>query len=84
MYYSSFREKTMNKTRIPEEYVLFRIAWQHRNSVQHLEREYLDLRIQLRDTEADLRSDPQNTELMSKSFGYQAFVASESGNLGRM
>jgi hypothetical protein len=63
----TFREKAMNKTRIPEEYVLFRIAWQHRHSVQHLEREYLDLRIQLRDTEADLRSDPKNTELMSRA-----------------
>ena len=57
----------MNKTRIPEEYVLFRIAWQHRNSIQHLEREYLDLRIQLRDAETDLRSDPQNNELMSRA-----------------
>ena len=60
-------ETIMNKTRIPEEYVLFRIAWQHRNSIQHLEREYLDLRIQLRDAEADLRSDPENTELMSRT-----------------
>ena len=60
-------KKTMKKTRIPEEYVLFRIAWQHRNSIQHLEREYLDLRIHLRDAEADLRSDPKNTELMSRT-----------------
>ena len=60
-------ETIMNKTRIPEEYVLFRIAWQHRNSIQHLEREYLDLRIQLRDAEANLRSDPQNTELKSRT-----------------
>lgn len=59
--------KTMKKTRIPEEYVLFRIAWQHRNSIQHLEREYLDLRIQLRDAEANLRSDPKNTELMAQA-----------------
>jgi hypothetical protein len=59
-------EKTMKKPIIPEEYVLFRIAWQHRNSIQHLEREYLDLRIQLRDAEANLRSDPKNTELMSR------------------
>ena len=55
----------MRKTIIPEEYILFRIAWQHRNSVQHLEREYLDLRIRLRDAEADLRSDPENEELIS-------------------
>jgi hypothetical protein len=60
-------EKTMKKPIIPEEYVLFRIAWQHRNSIQHLEREYLDLRIQLRDAETDLRSDPQNNELMSRA-----------------
>ena len=60
------REKTMKKTRIPEEYVLFRIAWQHRNSIQHLEREYLDLRIQLRDAEANLRSAPKDTELISQ------------------
>lgn len=59
-------EKTIIKTRIPEKYVLFRIAWQHCNSIQHLEREYLDLRIQLRDAEANLRSDPKNTELMSQ------------------
>ena len=59
-------EKTMKKPKFPEEYALFRIAWQHRNSVQHLEREYLDLRIQLRDAEANLRSDPKNTELMSR------------------
>ena len=60
-------EKTMKIPKIPEEYVLFRIAWQHRNSIQHLEREYLDLRIQLRDAEANLRSDPKNTELMSRA-----------------
>jgi hypothetical protein len=63
----SFKGKNMKKPNIPEEYILFRIAWQHRNSIQHLEREYLDLRIQLRDTEADLRSEPQNTELMSRA-----------------
>jgi hypothetical protein len=61
-----FGEKTIIKTRIREEYVLFRIAWQHCNSIQHLEREYLDLRIQLRDAEANLRSNPKNTELMSQ------------------
>ena len=57
----------MRKTRIPEEYILFRIAWQHRNSVQHLEREYLDLRIRLRDAQTDLRSDPENQELISRT-----------------
>jgi len=53
----------MKKPKIPEEHVLFRKIWEHRNSVQHLEREYLDLRILLRDTEADLRSNPENQEL---------------------
>jgi hypothetical protein len=61
-----FEEKTMKKTRIPEEYILFRMAWQHRNSIQHLEREYLDLRVQLRDVEAELRSDPQNPDLTAR------------------
>jgi len=52
----------MKKPKIPEEHVLFRKIWQYRNSVQHLEREYLDLRVRLRDAEADLRSDSQNRE----------------------
>lgn len=53
----------MKKPRIPEEHVLFRKIWEHRNSVQHLEREYLDLRILLRDAKADLRADPENQKL---------------------
>lgn len=57
----------MKKPIIPEEYILFRMAWHYRNSVQHLEREYLDLRIRLRDAEADLRSDPQNPDLMAQA-----------------
>ena len=56
-------EEILKKPQIPEEHVLFRKIWHHRNRVQHLEREYLDLRILLRDTEADLRSDPQNKSL---------------------
>lgn len=51
---------------IPEEHVLFRKIWHYRNSVQHLEREYLELRICLRDTEADLRSDFKNRELKER------------------
>jgi len=31
-----------------------------RDEVKRLEKEYLDIRIQLRDTEADLRSDPDS------------------------
>jgi hypothetical protein len=37
-----------------------------RKEVKRLEREYLDLRIQLRDTEVDLRSDPDNEYLNAK------------------
>jgi len=37
-----------------------------RKEVRRLEREYLDLRIQLRDTEVDLRSDPDNEYLKAK------------------
>ncbi len=56
----------MKTPKIPEEYILARRVWQYRNSVQHLEREYLDLRVRLRDTEAALRSDSQNQALMSQ------------------
>ncbi|MFZ0481876.1 MAG: hypothetical protein WAL93_00655 [Desulfobacterales bacterium] len=37
-----------------------------RGEVKRLEKEYLDLRIQLRDTELDLRSDPDNEYLKAK------------------
>jgi len=37
-----------------------------RREVKRLEREYLDLRKLLRDTEADLRSDPDNEYLKAK------------------
>jgi hypothetical protein len=57
----------MKKPKIPEENVLFRTTWHARNSIQHLEREYLDLRIRLRDTEADLRTDSQNTVLKERA-----------------
>ncbi len=56
----------MRKPKIPEEHVLFRRNWHYRNSVQHIEREYLELRVRLRDAEADLRSDSQNQKLMAK------------------
>lgn len=37
-----------------------------RREIKRLEKEYLDLRTQLRDTEADLRSDPDNEYLKAK------------------
>ncbi len=37
-----------------------------RGEIKRLEKEYLDLRIQLRDTEVDLRSDPDNEYLQAK------------------
>jgi hypothetical protein len=37
-----------------------------REEVKRLEKEYLDLRIQLRDTETDLRSDPDSEYLQAK------------------
>jgi hypothetical protein len=58
--------KIMKKPRIPEEHIIFEKVYHHRNRIQHLEREYLDLRIRLRDAEADLRSDPQNQELIEQ------------------
>lgn len=51
---------------IPDETELFERIWKYRKSVQHLEREYLDLRVRLRDAEAVLRSDQQNQELKSE------------------
>ena len=51
---------------IPEEPELFERIYHYRRRVQHLEREYLDLRIRLRDAEADLRSDAQNQELKER------------------
>ncbi len=37
-----------------------------RDAVKRLEKEYLDLRIQLRDTEVELRSDPDSEYLLAK------------------
>ncbi|MBU0985777.1 MAG: hypothetical protein KKH68_00875 [Proteobacteria bacterium] len=51
---------------IPDEAELFERIYHYRNKVQYIEREYLDLRIQLRDAEADFRSDSQNQELKER------------------
>ena len=56
----------MKKPKIPEIAEIFEIQYDHRRRVQHIEREYLDLRIRLRDAQADLRSDPENRKLMSR------------------
>ena len=56
----------MDAQRIPDELELFENLYKYRSSIQHFEREYLDLRICLRDAEADLRSDPKNRELKAK------------------
>ena len=56
----------MKKPRIPEQHAIFRRVWQYRNSVQYIEREYLELRVRLRDAEAELRSDSENLELMAR------------------
>ncbi len=56
----------MKTPKIPEENKLFEIVYHYRSSIQHLEREYLDLRVCLRDAEADLRSDSLNQELVSR------------------
>ena len=56
----------MDAARIPDEFELFERIYNYRRSIQHIEREYLDLRVRLRDAEADLRSDLQNQELKSR------------------
>ena len=56
----------MDAPRIPDEFELFERIYNYRRSIQHIEREYLDLRIRLRDAEADLRSDSQNRELKAQ------------------
>ena len=53
----------MDAPRIPDEFELFERIYDYRRRVQYIEREYLDLRIRLRDAEADLRLDSQNQEL---------------------
>lgn len=56
----------MDAPRIPDEFEIFEEIYNYRRSVQHIEREYLDLRIRLRDAEADLRLDSQNRELKAQ------------------
>jgi hypothetical protein len=56
----------MDAPRIPDEFELFERIYNYRRSIQHIEREYLDLRVRLRDAEADLRSDSQNIELKAQ------------------
>lgn len=57
----------MRTPKIPEEPELFERIYDYRRRVQHLESEYLGLRVRLRDAEAALRSDPQNHELKSQT-----------------
>ena len=56
----------MDAARIPDEFELFERIYNYRRSIQHIEREYLDIRVRLRDAEADLRSDSQNRELKAQ------------------
>ena len=56
----------MDAPRIPDEFELFERIYKYRSSIQYIEKEYLDLRIRLRDAQADLRSDSKNRELKAK------------------
>ena len=56
----------MDAPRIPDEFELFENIYKYRRSIRHLEREYLDLRIRLRDAETELRSDSKSRELKAK------------------
>jgi len=56
----------MSRQYIPDETELFDRIWKYRKGIQHIEREYLDLRVRLRDAEADLRSDSQNQKLKER------------------
>ena len=56
----------MQAPKLPEEPELFERIYRYRSKIQYLEREYLDLRVRLRDVEADLRADPQNTTLQDQ------------------
>ena len=56
----------MDAPRIPDEFELFERIYNYRRGIQYLEREYLDLRIRLRDAEADLRLDSKNRELKAQ------------------
>ena len=53
----------MDAPRIPDEFEIFRSIYNYRRSIQHIEREYLDLRIRLRNAEADLRLDSKSRNL---------------------
>lgn len=56
----------MDAPKIPDEFELFERIYEYRRRIQHIEREYLDLRIRLRDAEADLRLESQNRELKTQ------------------
>ncbi len=56
----------MDAPRIPDEFEVFESIYNYRRSILHIEKEYLGLRIRLRDAEADLRLDMQNQELRAK------------------
>lgn len=56
----------MQAPKLPEEPELFERIYRYRSKIQYLEREYLDLRVRLRDVEVDLRADPQNTTLQDQ------------------
>jgi hypothetical protein len=53
-------------SRILEESELFEWIYDYRRRIQYLEREYLDLRVRLRNAEAGLRSDTENRELQAQ------------------
>jgi hypothetical protein len=56
----------MDAPRIPDDFELIEWIYNYRRRVQYIEREYLDLRIRLRDTKSDLRSDSKNRDLKAK------------------
>ena len=56
----------MDAPRIPDEFEVFKEIYNYRHSIQYIEKEYLDLRIRVRDAEADLRLDSKNRELKAQ------------------
>ena len=56
----------MDEPRIPDDFELIEWIYNYRSRVQYIEREYLDLRIRLRDAKSDLRSDSKNRDLKAK------------------
>ena len=52
----------MDGTGFPDDFELIEWIYNYRRRVQHIERDYLDLRIRLRDAEADLQADSKNHE----------------------